>query len=79
MFSLVYALASSEVIDYIFEKLGEQPFPPTFNPYTAVKHIGMRLQQVIPAIMAERPEVLMQMMPGMLSFPSDVLSKTLKK
>lgn len=79
VFSLVYALSSTEIIDYIFEKLGQQPFPPTFNPYTAVKHIGLRLQQIIPEIMAERPDVLMQMMPGMLTFPSEVLSRTLEK
>jgi hypothetical protein len=78
VFSLVYALGKPEVVDYVFEQLSE-PLPPTFNPYTAVKHLGVRLQQVIPKIMSERPDVLMQMMPGMLGFPSHVLTQTLKK
>ena len=78
VFSLVYALAKPEIIDYVFEKLGQQPFPPTFNPYTAVKHLGLRLQQIIPGIMAERPDIIMQMAPAMQAFPSDVLARTLK-
>jgi len=76
VFGLAYVFENPEVIDYVFGLLGE-PFPPTFNPYTAVKHLGMRMQQIIPKIMAERPDILMQMVPNMLLFPSDVLSKTL--
>jgi hypothetical protein len=78
VFGLPYVLEKPEIIDYVFSLLNE-PFPPTFNPYTAVKYLGARLQQVFPKIMAERPDVLMRMGPNMLRFASDILAKTLEK
>ncbi|MEI6126561.1 MAG: FAD-dependent oxidoreductase [Pseudomonadota bacterium] len=78
VFGIAYVMEKPEVIDYVFSLLGE-PFPPTFNPYSAVRHLGMRLQQIFPKIMAERPDILMQMAPNMLKFAADNFSKTLKK
>jgi flavin-dependent dehydrogenase len=78
MFGMPYVFPSSEVIDYIFEQLSE-PFPPTFNPYTIARCFGQRLQEILPKIMAERPDILMQMAPNMFTFASNILSQTLKK
>ncbi len=78
VFGLVYAFEKPEIIDYVFSLLGE-PFPPTFNPYTAVKYLGIRLQDIFPKIMAERPDIAMKMAPNMFRFPSDILAKTLEK
>jgi len=66
-----------EIIDYIFSILS-QTFPPTFNPYTSVKHLGLAMQTAFPKIMAERPDILQDLVPNMLAFPSDVLAKTLQ-
>ncbi|MBN2108692.1 MAG: NAD(P)/FAD-dependent oxidoreductase [Deltaproteobacteria bacterium] len=78
VFGLTYMLEKPEIIDYVFSLLSE-PFPPTFNPYTAVKYLGTRLQEIFPKMMAERPDVLMQMAPNMLRFAADMFVKTLEK
>jgi hypothetical protein len=36
------------------------------------------MQMAFPRIMAERPDILQELVPNMLAFPSDVLAKTLK-
>ena len=77
VFGIAYMFPKPEIIDYIFSLLN-QTFPPTFNPYTAVKHLGLAMQMAFPKIMAERPDILQELVPNMLAFPSDVLAKTLK-
>jgi flavin-dependent dehydrogenase len=78
MFGMPYVFSSSAVIDYIFEQLSD-PFPPTFNPYTVARYFAQRLQQVIPRIMAERPDILMQLAPNMFTFASNLLAQTLDR
>jgi hypothetical protein len=66
------------MIDHVFGLLKES-FPPTFNPYTAVRLLGGRLQGVIPQLMASRPDIVQALMPRLFAFPSELLSKTLKE
>ena len=68
---------SFQETDQIFGMLKET-FPPTFNPYTAVKLLGGRLQGVIPQLMASRPDLAQELLPRLFAFPSELLSTTLK-
>ncbi len=77
VFGIAYIFSKPEIIDYVFGLLGE-PFPPTFNPYTAVKFLGARLQAVMPKIMQERPDILQQLAGKMMMFPADVMAETLE-
>ena len=77
VFGLAYTMVNPEVIDYVFGLMGETAFPPTFNPYTAVGHLGARLQGLMPKIMAERPDILQQLAGTMGQFPSDIMARTL--
>ncbi len=77
IFGIAYIFSQPEIIDYVFSLLKE-PFPPTFNPYTAVGLLGARLQGVMPRIMQERPEMLQQLAGKMMMFPSDVMAETLE-
>ncbi len=77
VFGIAYVFPSPEIIDYIFG-LMDEPFTPTFNPYTAVKLLGQRMQGLFPKIMSERPDILQQVAGKMLTFPSDLLAETLK-
>jgi flavin-dependent dehydrogenase len=79
IFGLAYTMGTPEVIDYIFGLMGAEPFPATFNPYTAVGLLGSRLQSCMPKIMAERPDILQQLAGTMLMFPSDIMGETLNK
>lgn len=79
VFGLAYMFSKPEIIDYIFEQMGAEIFPPTFNPYTAVVHLGNRLQSLMPKIMGERPDVLQQLAGTMSKFPSDVMGATLQR
>ena len=79
VFGLAYMFSKPEIIDYIFEQMGAEIFPPTFNPYTAVVHLGARLQSLMPKIMGERPDVLQQLAGTMSMFPSDVMGATLQR
>jgi flavin-dependent dehydrogenase len=78
VFGIAYMFSKPEIIDYVFGLMPE-PFPPTFNPYTAVKLLGQRLQGIMPRIMAERPDILQQLAGTMLAFPSDVVAQTLQR
>lgn len=78
VFGIAYVFSKPEVVDYMFGLMGE-PFPPTFNPYTAVKFLGQRMQGLFPKIMAERPDVLQQLAGNMSVFPSDLLVQTLQQ
>ena len=77
VFGIAYIFSKPEIIDYIFS-LMDEPFPATFNPYKAVKLLGERMQGLFPKIMAERPEILQQVVGKMMMFPSDLLAETLK-
>ena len=61
-----------DILDYIFGLLKE-PFPPTFNPYTAVQLIGAAMQKIMPQVMTERPEILPELIPRLFAFPSEIL------
>ena len=78
VFGIAYIFSNPEIIDYIFGLMGE-PFPPTFNPYTAVGLLGQKMQGLFPKIMSERPDILQQVAGKMMVFPSDLLAETLKK
>jgi hypothetical protein len=77
VFGIAYMFPGREMIDQIFGMLKET-FPPTFNPYTAVKLLGGRLQGVIPQLMASRPDLAQELLPRLFAFPSELLSTTLK-
>ncbi|MEI6125280.1 MAG: FAD-dependent monooxygenase [Pseudomonadota bacterium] len=79
IFGLAYMFSKPEVIDYIFGLMGAEPFPATFNPYTAVGLLGARLQSLMPKIMGERPDILQQLAGTMLMFPSDIMGRTLSE
>jgi len=78
IFGIAYMFAKPDVIDYIFGLMGAEPFPATFNPYTAVGLIGNRLQSLMPKIMGERPDILQQLAGTLMMFPSDIMGKTLE-
>jgi hypothetical protein len=77
VFGVAYMFPRQEIIDYIFGLLKE-PFPPTFNPYTAVRLIGAAMQKIMPQVMAERPDIVQELIPRLFAFPSEILAKTLK-
>jgi len=77
VFGMAYMFPRQEIIDYIFG-LMKEPFPPTFNPYTAVKLIGAAMQRIMPQVMAERPDIVQELMPRLFAFPSEILARTLK-
>ena len=77
VFGMAYMFPKPEIIDYIFGLLKE-PFPPTFNPYSAVKLIGAAMQRIMPQVMAERPDIVQELMPRLFAFPSEILARTLK-
>jgi len=77
VFGMAYMFPKPEIIDYIFGLLKE-PFPPTFNPYSAVKLIGAAMQRIMPQVMAERPDIVQELMPRLFAFPSEILATTLK-
>jgi len=78
VFGIAYMFPGKDMIDHIFGLLKES-FPPTFNPYTAVKLLGGRLQGIIPQLMASRPDIVQELLPRLFAFPSELLSKTLKE
>jgi flavin-dependent dehydrogenase len=78
VFGIAYMFPGKDMIDHIFGLLKES-FPPTFNPYTAVKLLGGRLQGIIPQLMASRPDMVQALLPRLFAFPSELLSKTLKE
>ena len=78
VFGIAYIFSNPEIVDYMFGLMGE-PFPPTFNPYTAVGLLGARMQGLMPTIMSERPDILQQLAGKMLMFPSDLLVETLSE
>ena len=77
VFGFAYMFPSADIIDYIFGLL-QEPFPPTFNPYTAVRLLGSRLQAIMPKIFQERPDIVQEILPRLFAFPSEILAKTLK-
>jgi flavin-dependent dehydrogenase len=77
VFAVAYMFPRQDIIDYIFG-LMKEPFPPTFNPYTAVRLLGNKLQTIMPQIFAERPDIIPELLPKLFAFPSEILSKTLK-
>jgi hypothetical protein len=77
VFGVAYMFPRQDIIDYIFG-LMKEPFPPTFNPYTAVRLLGNKLQTIMPQIFAERPDIVPELLPKLFAFPSEILSKTLK-
>jgi flavin-dependent dehydrogenase len=79
IFGIAYMFSKAEVIDYVFEQMGTEIFPATFNPYTAVGLIGNRLQSLMPKIMGERPDILQQLAGTMSMFPADIMAQTLKE
>lgn len=76
IFGIAYMFGSPEVIDYLFSLLGAEPFPATFNPYTAVGLLGERLQAIMGRVMQERPEVVQQLAGAMMRFPSEIMART---
>jgi flavin-dependent dehydrogenase len=76
VFGVAYMFSRQDIIDYIFGLLKE-PFPPTFNPYTAVRLLGAAMQKVMPQVLAERPDIVQELLPRLFAFPSEILSKTL--
>lgn len=76
VFGIAYIFSKADVVDYMFGLMDEL-FPPTFNPYTAVKLLGQRMQGLFPKIMSERPDVFQQLAGNMSVFPSDLLAKTI--
>lgn len=79
VFGIAYMFARPDIIDYIFERLGTEPFPPTFNPYTATGLLGARLQAAIPAMLQDRPDIVQQLAATMARFPSDVIAASVGK
>lgn len=77
VFGIAYVFGTPEVVDYFFA-LMDEPFPATFNPYTAVGMLGQKMQGLFPKIMAERPDILQQVAGRLLMFPSDILAETIK-
>lgn len=77
VFGIAYMFPGKEMIDHIFGLLKES-FPPTFNPYTAVRLLGGRLQGIIPQLFASRPDMVQELLPRLFAFPSELLSRTLK-
>lgn len=77
VFGVAYMFPRQDIIDYIFGLL-KDPFPPTFNPYTAVRLIGAAMQKIMPQVMAERPDIVQELIPRLFAFPSEILAKTLK-
>jgi flavin-dependent dehydrogenase len=77
VFGVAYMFPRQDIIDYIFG-LMKEPFPPTLNPYTAVRLLGNKLQMIMPQIFAERPDIVPELLPKLFAFPSEILSKTLK-
>jgi flavin-dependent dehydrogenase len=78
VFGVAYMFPRPDIIDYIFG-LMKEPFPPTFNPYTAVRLLGNRLQNIMPQIFKERPDIIPELLSKLLAFPSEILAKTLKE
>ncbi|MCX8043392.1 MAG: FAD-dependent monooxygenase [Desulfobacterota bacterium] len=74
VFGIAYMFARPDIIDYIFERLGTDPFPPTFNPYTATGLLGNKLQAALPAMLKDRPDIVQQLAATMFRFPSDVIA-----
>jgi hypothetical protein len=77
VFGVAYMFPRQDIIDYIFGLIKET-FPPTFNPYTAVRLIGAAMQKIMPQVMAERPDIVQELIPRLFAFPSEILAKTLK-
>jgi len=78
IFGLAYMFARPDIIDYLFDVMGTEPFPPTFNPYTAVGLLGNRLQGLLSQIMQSRPDIAQQLAATMTQFPSDVIAAAIK-
>lgn len=77
VFGMAYMFPRQDIIDYIFGMMKE-PFPPTFNPYTAVRLLGNKIQEILPRIFEERPDIIPELLSKLYAFPSEILAKTLK-
>jgi hypothetical protein len=70
-------LCTDSEIDYIFSKIKET-LPTLLDPYEVPKHMGSAMAKVIPAIQAERPELLKKL-EGFANLPTEVmLRKTIR-
>jgi hypothetical protein len=66
-------LCTDSEIDYIFSKIKET-LPTLLDPYEVPKHMGSAMAKVIPAIQAERPELLKKL-EGFANLPTKVMLK----
>lgn len=78
VFGIAYMFSQPDIIDYLFEHMGGEPFPPTFNPYTSVGLLGNRLQRLLPEIMQKRPDIAQKLAATMTRFPSDVMASAIQ-
>jgi len=66
-------LCTDSEIDYIFSKIKET-LPTLLDPYEVPKHMGSAMARAIPAIQAERPELLKKL-EGFGNLPTEVMLK----
>jgi flavin-dependent dehydrogenase len=64
-------LCTDEEIDYIFSKI-DWPLPTCLDPYETPRYLGAAMQEVIPVMQKERPE-LVQKMVQFSQIPSEVI------
>ncbi len=73
-FAMPYVLDTAEDFNFLCS-LVKEPLPPCWNPYAAIKHLGGLMQQVMPAIQQQRPE-MMAKLARMASPMSEILAST---
>ena len=70
---LMPVLCSDDEIDYIFSKI-QETLPTVLDPYEVPAHMGKAMAKIIPAIKAERPD-LIRKMEKFSSFPPSLFLK----
>ena len=56
-FAMPYVIDKEEDINYIFSLI-KDPMPPCWNPYAVIGYLGGTIQNLIPIIQNERPDIL---------------------
>lgn len=56
-FAMPYVIDKEEDINYIFSLI-KDPMPPCWNPYAVIGYLGGTIQNLIPTIQNERPDIL---------------------
>jgi digeranylgeranylglycerophospholipid reductase len=75
-FAIPFVIDKEHDLNYIFSLIKE-PLPLCWNPYTAISHIGERVQILIPTIEKERPDILPKL--GAMSKPmTEIIESTTK-